>query len=68
MNYFQNPKIGEVALLRELDDNAGDGSHTVRGGDMGTPGLFLQGGITLRFIPATLSTITQKQDKTLWNT
>ena len=26
MNYFQNPKIGEVALLRELDDNAGDGS------------------------------------------
>ena len=26
MNYFQNPKIGEVALLRELDDNAGNGS------------------------------------------
>ena len=26
MNYFRNPKIGEVALLRELDDNAGDGS------------------------------------------
>ena len=26
MNYFQNPKIGKVALFRELDDNAGDGS------------------------------------------
>ena len=27
MNYFQNPKIDEVALFCELDDNAGDGSR-----------------------------------------
>ena len=26
MNYFQKSEIGEIALFRELDNNAGDGS------------------------------------------